>query len=107
MDGVVYNIPNDSRLEYMVKNQTIVSAGGLDIKVVGNTITFIIGQTNWEMSVAELESMLESHQMLKDACNQMLSSVDVPLTKDPIVIKDQDEFLNGLSNSIEALRRAD
>ncbi len=96
--GLVYNLPAEAKVEYLVQNQTVVSAGGLDIKVMGNTITFTISNKNWEMSVAELESMLESHQLLKDAVKQLL---------DADTAKDMSEYNNGITSAIEALRRAD
>jgi len=66
-----------TQLPYIVKNKTVVSAGGLDIKVVGNTITFTIAPSNnWEMSVAELESMLESHVQVVKALQLTVNLLD-------------------------------
>jgi len=96
--------------QFIVNNQVIVSAGGMDIKVVGNTITFIIGQTNWEMSVADLEAILGSHLQLKDAAHQVVNSAIVSASNDsknPVIIGDGIELRNGIINLSEALRRAE
>lgn len=79
-------------------NQTVISADGMDIKVVGDTITFTIGQTNWEMSVGQCEAMLESHQLLKDACHQFLNAMKTD---------DEGEIQNAIYSAGQALRRAD
>lgn len=89
----------NTQLPYMVKNQTVVSAGGLDIKVVGNTITFTIAPNNWEMSVAELESMLESHVQVVKALQ-----LTVNLLNDGYVDADVSPTL---ALAKEALRKSD
>lgn len=100
----------------MIQNSAEINFGGLKIAAVHSNdhpnyeITVTTTATIFKGSPAEFEAMCESHQLLKDAMDQIVNSTIVNYnnsSKSLVIIDDMVELRNAIINGSEALRRAD
>jgi hypothetical protein len=104
----------------MLQNYSEIYWGGLKIRIedrgeINRYKDSIIISTHrelWRGGPAELEAMMESHQLLKDAGIQVISSVLITSEKtvdntSQVEVLDPREFLNGVTSLNEALKRAE
>lgn len=84
-----------------MEQSTTIIQGGMTIKVAQDNMVYVSvspSNTLWTGSIGQLEAIFESHQLLKDACNQFLNAM-----KDD----DEGEIQNAIYSANQALSRAD